>query len=303
MAKIEFECPNCQKSNKIVIMGDDSGKFIRTCVKCASKVEVEIDSELKLKTSLLEGKDKIQTKTKYTEERNKIPEDYKKYDGVPLIGDRNQKTMVNIVSMLMLAASLAGFMNGFFFLNLPDEYPDSESISVEIVVKNSTADIEGALIVVNSGFINQTYTGNGTYNILLKPGRYVLEVSASGHKNSTMEIYVPVQDNNLKLVEINQGIDGINRFVFVMEEGNGEKKLEDSVYVKIARWCSGITFVFSAVGTWGAWVTYKLQSYKNAQIGAFFSIIAMGLLIVGPVLGFIALILLTKIKNEFNRSL
>tara|TARA_B100001750_G_C15476642_1_gene582878 strand:- start:449 stop:1354 length:906 start_codon:yes stop_codon:yes gene_type:complete len=301
MAKIEFKCPKCKKSNKIVIMGNDSGKFTKTCVKCTSEVEVEIDSELKVQASLLE--DKIQAKTEYTEVRNMIPEDYKKYDGESLIGVSNRKAMVNIVSMLILAASLAGVLNGFYFLNLPDEYPDYESINIEIVVKNNTADIDDALIVVNSDFINQTYIGNGTYNILLKPGRYMLEVSASGHKNSMMEIYVPVQDNNLKLIEIDQGIQGINRFVFDMEEGEGETKLEDSVYVKIARWCSGITFVFSAVGIWGAWVTYKLQSYKNAQIGAFFSIIAMGLLIVGPILGFVALILLTKIKNEFNRSL
>ena len=130
----------------------------------------------------------------------------------------------------------------------------------------------------------------------------MLEVSASGHKNSMMEIYVPVQDNNLKLIEIDQGIQGINRFVFDMEEGEGETKLEDSVYVKIARWCSGITFVFSAVGIWGAWVTYKLQSYKNAQIGAFFSVMAMGFLIIGPILGIMALYYLKKHKNIFTAS-
>jgi len=91
--------------------------------------------------------------------------------------------------------------------------------------------------------------------------------------------------------------------VFEMEEGNGKMKLEDSVYVKITQWCSGITFLFSALGVWGAWVTYYLKSYKNAQIGALFSILAMGLLIVGPILGFVALILLPKIKGMFNRSL
>ena len=88
-----------------------------------------------------------------------------------------------------------------------------------------------------------------------------------------------------------------------MEEGNGKDKLEDSVYVKITQWCSGITFLFSALGIWGAWITYSLKSYKNAQIGAVFSILAMGLLFVGPILGFVALILLPKIKGLFNRSL
>ena len=70
MAKIEFKCPKCKKSNKIVIMGNDSGKFTKTCVKCTSEVEVEIDSELKVQASLLEGKDKIQDRTEYTEVRN-----------------------------------------------------------------------------------------------------------------------------------------------------------------------------------------------------------------------------------------
>ena len=301
MAKIEFECPECKKSNKIVIMGNDSGKFTRTCTKCSSKIEVEIDSEMKVQASPLRRIGEKQAKN-YEKDKT-VPSDYKKYNGLPLTGGKKKKTLVNVISILILSASLAGFMNGLFFLNLPDEYPNSEGINIEIVVRNNTSDIENARIIVNSEIANHTYDGNGTYNIVLKPGRYNVEVSAFGHKNSTMEIYVPIQDNNLKLIEIEQGINGINRFVFEMEEGNGKDKLEDSVYVKITQWCSGITFLFSALGVWGAWITYSLKSYKNAQIGAVFSILAMGLLFVGPILGFVALILLPKIKSLFNRSL
>ena len=301
MARIEIECPECEKSNKIVIMGNDSGKFTRTCIKCKSEIEVEIDSETNVQTSL--SKKKVEKQAKNYEKEKKVPSDYKRYEGIPLTDGQNKKKMVNLISILILGASLAGFMNGLFFLNLPDEYPHSDGINIEVVVRNNTNDIENARIVVNSEIVNHTYKGNGTYNIVLKPGRYNVEVSAFGHKNSTMEIYIPIQDNNLKLVEIEKGIDGINRFVFEMEEGNGKMKLEDSVYVKITQWCSGITFLFSALGVWGAWVTYYLKSYKNAQIGALFSILAMGLLIVGPILGFVALILLPKIKGMFNRSL
>ena len=295
MEKIEFECPICEGENSLILMGHDSAEFDKKCQICKADLEIlRTDDEVKI-----EPKKTVQTK----EKRQKVPADYKKYDGKPLTSDKDKKTLVNIISILILSASLAGFMNGLFFLNLPDEYPNSEEINIEIVVKNRTSDIEYATILVNSETVNQTYVGNGTYNIDLKPGRYNLEVNALGHKNSTMEIYVPVQDNNLKLVEIEQGIDGINRFVFEMEEGNGKNKLEDSVYVKITRWCSGITFLFATIGLWGAWVTYSLKSYKNSQIGAVFSILAMGLLFVGPILGFTALILLPKIKDLFNRSL
>ena len=295
MEKIEFECPACDEKNSLVLMGHDGAEFGKKCQGCETDLEIlRSNNELKVK-----AKNSTQTK----EKKDKVPADYKKYEGLPLTRGKNKKNLVSLISMLILGASLAGFMNGFFFLNLPDEYPDSDGINIEIVVKNNTSDIEDAIIIVNSEAVNQTYAGNGTYNIVLKPGRHNVEVSALGHKNSTMEIYVPVQDNNLKLVEIEQGIDGINRFVFKMEEGKGNHKLENSVYVKITQWCSGITFLFAALGAWGAWVTYTLKSYKNAQIGAVFSILSMGLLFVGPILGFIALILLPKIKDQFNRSL
>ena len=45
-----------------------------------------------------------------------------------------------------------------------------------------------------------------------------------------------------------------------------------------------------------------LQSYNNAQIGAFFSVLAMGFLIIGPILGIIALFYLKKYKVLFTAS-
>ena len=122
------------------------------------------------------------------------------------------------------------------------------------------------------------------------------------HKNSTMNVYIPLQDNNLSLVEIGLGLEGVNRFTFNMQEGKGNTSLDKNTYSLMLNWCPGIMFLFSLIGVWGAWTTYTLQSYKYAQIGTFFSILAMGGLIVGPILGFIALMLLPKIKNLFNRS-
>ena len=122
------------------------------------------------------------------------------------------------------------------------------------------------------------------------------------HKNCTMDVYIPLQDSNLSLVEIDQGLEGVNQFTFNMQKGEGNTSLGENTYSLMLNWCPGIMFVFSLIGVWGAWVTYTLQSYKYAQIGAFFSILAMGFLVVGPILGFIALVLLPKIKNMFNRS-
>tara|TARA_Y100000814_G_C11998639_1_gene287742 strand:- start:237 stop:509 length:273 start_codon:yes stop_codon:yes gene_type:complete len=87
-----------------------------------------------------------------------------------------------------------------------------------------------------------------------------------------------------------------------MKEGEGKISLEDSTYMKMETWCPNLIFLFSLIGLWGAWVTYRLQSYKNSQIGAFFSVLAMGFFIIGPILGIMALYYLKKHKKMFTVS-
>jgi hypothetical protein len=230
-----------------------------------------------------------------------VPKDYKPYEGK--IPETSEKTaMVKIISLLIFTAALMGLMTGGLLFTVPDQYDGVEKIKIGIVVKNSTTTLENAIILVDSQEINQTYFGNGSYDIFLKPGKYKIEVRVPLHKNCTMDVYIPLQDNNLTLVEINQGLEGVNQFTFNMQEGEGNTSLGKNTYGLMLNWCPGIMFVFSLIGVWGAWVTYTLQSYKYAQIGALFSILAMGFLVVGPILGFIALVLLPKIKNMFNRS-
>ncbi len=295
MARMEFKCPKCKKLNRIVIMGDDSGKFPRTCVGCDSDLEIELTKQGKeLRVILIS--DEINTNVAKV-----VPKDYKQYEGK--IPETSEKTaMVKIISLLIFTAALMGLMTGGLLFTVPDQYDGVEKIKIGIVVKNSTTTLENAIILVDSQEINQTYFGNGSYNIFLKPGKYKIEVRVPLHKNCTMDVYIPLQDNNLTLVEINQGLEGVNQFTFNMQEGEGNTSLGENTYSLMLNWCPGIMFVFSLIGVWGAWVTYTLQSYKYAQIGAFFSILAMGFLVVGPILGFIALVLLPKIKNMFNRS-
>ena len=295
MARMEFKCPKCKKLNRIVIMGDDSGKFPRTCVGCDSDLEIELTKQGKeLRVILIS--DEINTNVAKV-----VPKDYKQYEGK--VPETSEKTaMVKIISLLIFTAALMGLMTGGLLFTVPDQYDGVEKIKIGIVVKNSTTTLENAIILVDSQEINQTYFGNGSYDIFLKPGKYKIEVRVPLHKNCTMDVYIPLQDNNLTLVEINQGLEGVNQFTFNMQEGEGNTNLGENTYSLMLNWCPGIMFVFSLIGVWGAWVTYTLQSYKYAQIGAFFSILAMGFLVVGPILGFIALVLLPKIKNMFNRS-
>ena len=295
MARMEFKCPKCKKLNRIVIMGDDSGKFPRTCVGCDSDLEIELTKQGKeLRVILIS--DEINTNVAKV-----VPKDYKQYEGK--IPETSEKTaMVKIISLLIFTAALMGLMTGGLLFTVPDQYDGVEKIMIGIVVKNSTTTLENATILVDSQEINQTYFGNGSYDIFLKPGKYKIEVRVPLHKNCTMDVYIPLQDSNLSLVEINQGLEGVNQFTFNMQKGQGNTSLGENTYSLMLNWCPGIMFVFSLIGVWGAWVTYTLQSYKYAQIGAFFSILAMGFLVVGPILGFIALVLLPKIKNMFNRS-
>ena len=276
-------------------MGDDSGKFPRTCVGCDSDLEIELTKQGK-ELGVILISDEIDTTVAKV-----VPKDYKQYEGK--VPETSEKTaMVKIISLLIFTAALMGFMTGGLLFTVPDQYDGVEKIKIGIVVKNSTTTLENATILVDSQEINQIYFGNGSYDIFLKPGKYKIEVRVPLHKNCTMDVYIPLQDSNLSLVEIDQGLEGVNQFTFNMQKGEGNTSLGENTYSLMLNWCPGIMFVFSLIGIWGAWVTYTLQSYKYAQIGAFFSILAMGFLVVGPILGFIALVLLPKIKNMFNRS-
>ena len=53
----------------------------------------------------------------------------------------------------------------------------------------------------NSKKIDYVYNEQKQYEIQVKPGRYEIEVHVESHKNATMNIYVPPQENNLSIVK------------------------------------------------------------------------------------------------------
>ena len=295
--KLNYECPSCNTNNKLILMGDRNGTFEKICKECNSKLEVTLKDN---KINIL-----VETKKERTVKHANIPKEYAKYDGEKDIFKKKptRNNAKNIIAILVTISSLSGFATGGLLMDFfSDDYNESNDIKIEIVVRNSTGDLSKATIAIDSSEVNQTYIGNGTYNIFAKPGKHLIEITVALHKKAMMQIFIPPQDDNLSLIEIDQGIDGVNRFTFIMEKGVGNINLEDTVYVKVESWCPNLIFLFSLIGLWGAWVTYNLQSYKNAQIGAFFSILATGFLIIGPILGIIALVMLYRNKKLFTAS-
>ena len=302
MSSTTYNCPNCGNENKLILLGNDYGKFEQKCRKCSSKIEVEIDQEQNV-SEVISNKNTA----KQSQEKKAIPKDYLKMKGdesaLKKREVKNKKErMVSIVTFLILSASFMGFITAGGLYYSPDEFPDYDEIRIQIIVKNQTSDISDAEIYTNGLLNKQKYLGNGSYEVFLKPGRHDFRVVATNHTTANMEVYIPPQDNNLSLVDYDAGLQGVNLFVFNLEEGKGEKQFDSNTYNLMITWCPGLMFIFSLIGTWGAWTTYTLQSYKNAQIGTFFSIMAMGFFIIGPILGCIALFLLSRIKQSFNRS-
>tara|TARA_B100000676_G_C18004203_1_gene802731 strand:+ start:494 stop:1390 length:897 start_codon:yes stop_codon:yes gene_type:complete len=293
MPSLEFICPNCNKKNKITLMGENQGIFEKKCVDCRTVSELKIENN-----ALIDIKSKIK---KRNEIAKKVPADYKKYDFEKEKEIKQEDHFwVKVVTFLILTASVMGLVTGGSLYFAPEQFSESEDIKIFLIVQNGTSYVDNAKILVDNQEINQTYSGNGTYNILLKPGKYNIKVSAEKHKSSTMNVYIPPQDSDISLVDYSSGLEGINSFRFELEMGEGNVNLDENTYLKMLNWCPTLIILFSLIGMWGAWITYTLQSYKNAQIGAFFSTMAMGFLIIGPVLGIAALVLLPKIKKNFT---
>lgn len=293
MPNIDFVCPNCNTEAKITLMGETHGNFEKKCAECGVTVELDVKNNKLINTKIKNSKE--------TKAKIKVPLDYKKYD----FNENKEKTKnkpfwVKTISFLILSASIMGLMTGGSLYYAPDQFNDSEEIEIYIIIENKNNYIDDAIISIDNKEINQTYLDNGTYTINLKPGKYRFEVNAEDYKTSVMEVYIPPQDPDMSLIDYSTGLDGINRFTFTLEKGEGSIREDENTYLKMLNWCPPLIILFSLIGTWGSWVTYTLQSYKNAQIGAFFSVMAMGFLIIGPLLGIIALILLPKIKKNFT---
>ena len=75
MVKIDFECPLCNETNNLVLMGNEYGEFNKHCKACKAPLEVSNKTN-KIKVKAQFPKEIV----KNTIRENKIPSDYKKYE-------------------------------------------------------------------------------------------------------------------------------------------------------------------------------------------------------------------------------
>jgi|ETNmetMinimDraft_12_1059888.scaffolds.fasta_scaffold00416_12 transposase-like protein len=307
MAIIDFKCPECKEKNNFALMGNDKGIFDRKCKACNTKLEIENNSD-GIQVKSLQKNIKRKPPTRHAEEiqereDNNVPTDYKKYKlGIP-----NKKT-AKFIAILILTSSLMGLFTGYAIIDFfNSDFDEFENVEIEIqlqsthLVSNNTTNLNNAQIILDGEKIVSTSVGDGTYNIVAKPGKHTIGVICPYYKSTTRDIFIPPQDSNLSLIDVERGIEGTNRFTFTMQEGEGKITLEKTTYLKMEPWFN-LIFLFAFIGIWGSWVTYKLKSYNIAQIGAFCSVLAMGFLIIGPILGIIALYYLKKNKKMFTAS-
>ena len=145
-------------------MGEDRGVFEKKCKECGNTIEVTVENSKLKKTKINE---KYQQKTK-----TKVPGDYEKYDFKEKdVKKKGTRFWVNIISFLILSASIMGLMTGGSLYYAPEQFSDSEDIKINLIVKNETDYVDNAVIVIDNKETNQTYSANGTYNVYLKPGK------------------------------------------------------------------------------------------------------------------------------------
>ena len=84
MPNINFNCPSCEKKDKITLMGESHGVFEKKCKECGITIELTVEDN-ELKESRIKKKHLPKIKTK-------VPEDYQKYDFNKEEGKRKKNT-------------------------------------------------------------------------------------------------------------------------------------------------------------------------------------------------------------------
>ena len=118
MPNINFNCPSCEKKDKITLMGESHGLFEKKCKECGIIIELTVeDSELK----------ETRTKKKYLPKiKTKVPQDYQKYNFKEEEGKKKEKHFwVKTISFLILSASIMGLMTGGSLYFAPEQFSDS----------------------------------------------------------------------------------------------------------------------------------------------------------------------------------
>ena len=202
------------------------------------------------------------------------------------------------ITLLILAASLTGLATAWGVHIMPDEYDGLQQVKITIEVVNATGPLDNVTLLVDDTITNLTAGEAGTYTTTMNSGMRTLVVQAGGHRIAWSEVFIAEQDADMEPTA------GVNLFQFTLLEGEGgateQEQPVQGIWRGMFAWCPFLMLVFSLIGLGGAWAAWQRSSFLAAQLGALFSALALGFLLVGPLLGLIALILLQRQKHAFS---
>ena len=295
MRRHAFECPVCQSEQSVLLLEGDASST-SSCRECHSELEFLPDGDaVKVGSTGPTASQPPEPATASAPPA--VPDDYLRYRGPPM-HERPAAGGTRAITLLILAASLTGLATAWGVHIMPDEYDGLQQVEITIEVVNATGPLDNVTLLIDDATANLTAGEAGTYTTTVNSGMRTLEVQAGNHRIAWSEVFIAEQDANMEPTA------GVNLFRFTLLEGEGTVTEQEQPVQEIWRgmfaWCPFLMLVFSLIGLGGAWAAWQRSSFLAAQLGALFSALALGFLLVGPLLGLIALILLQRQKHAFS---
>ena len=201
---------------------------------------------------------------------------------------------------MILISGILTLSNAWAISQMENEEGNETPISV--IVIDSAGFVHTVTTLVDGAKVNTSMNNHNEYPINITTGKHTLEVrDIEGYSNMTWDIFVAETDGETLL-----GTEGLTKFTFELEEGNGTIEHEPNqiqeMYLSSFKYGPIVLIIFGVISIWGAQMAYRQKSYAGAQIGALCGILGLGLLFVGPVLGIVSLIMLNRNRKMFSAS-
>jgi len=205
----------------------------------------------------------------------------------PLHAEKKRSNRPAIAGVLLIVASILGFMMGGFIGFVPgmvDEISTGQTVTVygNVVYENGSAVNNATVTVLGLGLSSNT-SSDGSYRIENVPAG-VQRIKAEKNNDSlTINTFV---------------YEGTNKVDFTLKPGSHEQDIMSEVN-NVLYACSIVIFILSVFTLLGGIFALKRKHFGIAVIGAIMGIPAIGFLI-GLILSIIALIFLVLSRNEFR---
>ncbi|MDI6916387.1 MAG: carboxypeptidase-like regulatory domain-containing protein [Thermoplasmatales archaeon] len=205
----------------------------------------------------------------------------------PLPAEKKRSNRPAIAGVLLITASILGFMMGGFIGFVPgmvDEISTGQTVTVYGTVTDENGNGMGNATVTVLGLgLSSNTSSDGSYRIENVPAG-VQRIKAEKDNNSlTIKTFV---------------YEGTNKVDFTLKPGSHEQDIMSEVN-NVLYVCSIVIFILSFFTLLGGIFALKRRHFGIAVIGAIMGIPALGFLI-GSILSIIALILIVLSRNEFR---